>query len=321
MLARASITVLFLVFMLIASVGSCAVSPDTPLLQLVPPESAIVAGMHASESDLPGNFLMVSRSNRIDMDDFLALTGADTSRIIHEVVFVADGIYDPGSEHSLLVSGVFGRAAIFKYANGTRASTREYRGITVMVVPPLERERKYFRDLRWMAILDSNIAIFGTVPSVQRELDRYFDHSHTETALVERLKGLNKRDDTWSVVGAPLPGEHLQRIFGPLDPELGAALQGGGIFGIGIEFGNNRVTLHYELTPASVPAVVDNAVNSAQRKADGPPGMESAFLAHSNDARGGESIRGSLKVSRHRYEEWLTKMLGFHSARERTSVQ
>src|SRR5215472_10776808 len=122
MLVRAANIVLFLLFLLITAAGNCAISPDARLLPLVPPESAIVAGIHAtSETGLPGNFLMVSRSNRIDMDDFLALTGADTSRVLHEIIFIADGVRDPVVEHSLLASGVFNQSAIFKYADGARA--------------------------------------------------------------------------------------------------------------------------------------------------------------------------------------------------------
>src|SRR5262249_6604721 len=142
---------------------------------------------------------------------------------------------------------------------GVRASTQEYRGIPVMVVLPFGREQEYFTDTRWLAILESKIAVFGTENSVRLELDRYLGQSEAEAALVEKLKHLNKSDNTWSVVGAPMPGRHLRGIFGLLDPGLGAALESGGVFEFGIAFGNRDVTLHYELAPAAVPASAEVA--------------------------------------------------------------
>jgi hypothetical protein len=314
MFARA-LNALPLFFLLLAASACFAVSPDPRLLELVPPGSPIVAGIHSSaEPGLPGNFLLVSQNNRIDMNDFLALTGADPSKIIREVIFVAADIRDPVKEHSLLASGVFGRSSIFKYADGVRASTQQYRGITVMVVPPFERERKYFSDVRWLAILDSNIAVFGTASSVQLELDRYVDHSRIDPVLGERLKQLNKKDDTWSLVGTPLPGRHLEKVFGKLDQDLGATLAAGGFFELGIEFGTNQVTFHYELVPASGPSATDGERSLDDGEQRPPAVMESAFT-HPVQAEMAKPVRGSLRVSRDRYEAWLARLMTLnHSA-------
>jgi hypothetical protein len=310
MLVPAARSAVSLLLLLITGAVARAVSPDPRLLQLVPPQSPIVAGIHSpSTQGLPGNFLLVAKANRVDMDDFLSLTGADTSRILREVIFVSGGVRDPVKEHSLLASGVFGRASIFRYADGTRATIEDYRGINVMVVPPLQRERKYFTDLRWLAILESNIAIFGTISSVQCELDRYLDHSQTETMLVERLKYLSKKDATWSVVGTPLPGPHLERIFGRLDRGMGASLSGGGIFEVGFEFGLNQVTVHYQLEPVLSTGEENPQIDSAQGRPSDSAGTEADFLPHPGDRRRGKIIRGSLKVPVNRYDGWLTKMI------------
>jgi hypothetical protein len=309
MLTRAANALLLLLFVQVTAVAFGAVSPDPRLLQLVPPGSPIVAGVHsAANPDLPRNYLMVTANNHRDLNDFLALTGVDTTRVIREVVFVAGDISASKKEHSLLVSGLFGRSSIFKYADGVKASTKEYRGIPVLVVSPFEREREYLKDIRWLAIPESNIAIFGTESSVQCELDRYLDHSRPDAVLVERLDRMNKKDVTWNVVGMPLPGDHLKMVLGMLDPELGAAVERGGTLQLGFQFGR-QVTVEYELTPVPNSSSTSSDAFSRKDESARPPRIASSLLSSAGAERGSEAIHGVVKVPMHRYEEWLSKML------------
>jgi len=52
--------------------------------------------------------MLVTHNNTVDLADFFALSGADSSRSIHEVILLAaaDGTGGLG-EHSLLASGHF----------------------------------------------------------------------------------------------------------------------------------------------------------------------------------------------------------------------
>ena len=318
MLARGSRALLSLLFWQ-ATIVCGAVSPDPRLVQMVPPGNPIVAGVRStSGSDLPRNYLMITQDNRVDLDDFLALTGMDPSRIIREVIFVGGDLAASGREHSLLISGVFGRGAILKYADGVRARTAEYRGIPVLAVWPFEREREYIKSRRWLAILESNIAVFGTEASVQCELDRYLDGSRADSALVEKLDRLSKKDVSWSVVAIPLSGELLKRVFGLLDPEMGKAVEAGGVFQLGFQFGR-QVTVEYELTtvPASLSASSDGFIPEDQ--SDELSRVGSSLLSLASHDKRGETIHGSVKVPMHRYEEWLTKMLAVTGTRDAAS--
>jgi len=94
------------VFLLFSSVGlTFAVSPDPRLLPLVPVGAQIVAGMSAPTShDQPGSLLLLTNNNLVDLKDFFALSGVDSSRIIHQVIFVS------GSNAGNLAC-LFGKAA------------------------------------------------------------------------------------------------------------------------------------------------------------------------------------------------------------------
>ena len=116
---------LLLPFLLNAGVTASAISSDLRLMQMVPPESQVIASMLSPTLDgQPSSFLLFTGNNRLDFEDFFAVTGADASRRIHQVVFAAE-VGEDGklSEHSLLVSGHFNRNAIFRFAESGSATT------------------------------------------------------------------------------------------------------------------------------------------------------------------------------------------------------
>ena len=292
---------IFLLFILLNAVAASASSTDLRLMQLVPPDSQIVAGMLSpSRQGQPSCFLLVTENNRTDHQDFFALTGADTSRIIRQVVFVAAvGRKGPLSEHSLLVSGHFDREAIFRAAHN--ATTDSYRDVTVLVVPAFERERSTFNEVRWLAILDSNIAIFGTVDSVQRELDRKIANRPPDSFLMERLGRLGREDETWCLLPPPSPSGLVQGVLEKLDPKLGAVAREGGSMQYGIHFGR-RV----EITASS-----NVGVEARRDSQDNPSAAESMaadyLLPHSHDAPDDEIRPAVVKVSQRRYKDWMAE--------------
>jgi hypothetical protein len=237
-------------FPLFAAAGAWAVSPDPKLLSLVPPEAQIVAGMQAPVGgDQPASFLLITRNNNLDLEDFFALSGADSTRVMRQVIFLAAG--DTGgtlTEHSLLVSGHFDEAKIFRSAKDGGALSLKYRGIRVLEVQPLPRERGMFSDVRWLAMMNSEVAIFGTVASVKRELDRYLDKSTADASLTHRLADLRRDDEVWCVLTeVPRTGEVSDALVA-LDPTLGDEIRGGGSFGFGIHYGRH-VEFEYVGTP------------------------------------------------------------------------
>jgi hypothetical protein len=301
MLLRSAKAVLLSCLLLTAGVAACALSSDARLLSMVPPDSNVIASMlRYAGQDQSASFLLLTENNRLDLQDFFAVSGADTSRSIHQVVFTA-GAGQKGtlSEHSLLVSGHFDRDAIFRSARGDKATSEDYRAISILAVPAFERERSTLHDVRWLAILDSRIAIFGTREIVQRELDRYLSKSQPDPMLMERLSRLGRNDDSWCLLTGPKLGGVVQTVLENLDAQLGAVVKEGRPLEYGIHFGRRiEITASSEAvattrpkTPPDAPAAVSPAASS--------------FLPSSG--YGGEEtlIRTVVKVPRSRYEKWL----------------
>lgn len=303
MLLRTAKAILLLFLLISATIAAFAHAPDARLIALVPPESEIVAGMRTtSPGNWVGGLLVVTLNNRLDLEDFTAITGADTSRMIQEAVFLASttsrGML---AEHSLLVRGHFTAGAIFASARRGGATAETYRGLAVLEVPALARERSTFDEVRWLAILDSTIAVFGSVASVQQELDRYLAKSPPDGILVRRLSQLGSADDAWSLFPAPSASGVLARVLEKLDPKLGVVSREGGSMQYGIRF-----CRHVEITAsANVAAPVSRNGQNGEFATPSTPGF--SLLPSSSGSAEGESDRVMVKVPVRRYKAWLAE--------------
>lgn len=296
---RITRAILFCLF--IGQACNSAFSSDLRLIRLVPPDSQIIAGtLNSSPQGEAKGFLLITRENTIDLQDFFAVTGADASRVIQQVVFLA-GAGRKGilSEHSLLIGGHFNQDAIFRFASSGGATTASYHGVPILVVKALARDRQVFADVRWLVILDAKVAIFGTVASVQRELDRYTANTPADAFLAERLNRLAREDDTWCLLPAPTPGGMVQSLLGKLNPELGAIAKEGGLLQYGVHFGKQ-----VEITASSIADL--QADSSRNTDSSASPGAFS-FLSRSSKVDPAESKSTVVKVPRKRYQQWLDR--------------
>jgi hypothetical protein len=304
MLLRTAKAFLLLSFPLNAALAASASSSDLRLIQMVPPESQVIASMRGPKLDgQPSSFLLFTANNRTDFEDFLAVTGADASRRIRQVIFAAE-VGDDGilSEHSLLISGHFNHNAIFRFGESGNATIESYRGEAILVIPPLARERSRFRQLRWLAILNSDIAIFGTPVSVQQELDRRIANSRPDSSLMERLSRLDGRDETWCLLPTSSPGGIVKSTLDKLDPKLGSVAGEGGPVQYGIHFGRQ-----VEITASS-----NNVVRVSSKTENNRSATHSIpttyFLAGSLDDEDIHQKFAIVKISRRCYSEWLNRV-------------
>jgi hypothetical protein len=284
-----------------------AVTPDSRLLPLVPPGAQFVAGMSASSApSQPASYLVATRNNTVDFRDFISLSGVDDSRIIRQLVMVA-AADDKGmlTQHSLLASGHFDQARIFKGAVENGADVSEFKGIPVLVLQPLERDHSTFNDVRWLAVIESDIAVFGTVTMVRQELDRHLAHSVADPALMQKLARLRRDDATWCVLAAFVHNYETRRALGSLDPMLADPAHDGDAFQFGIHFGR-QVEFEYEITPASTAGTRITSDSLAQSLAGLKKG--STLLPRADAISGSNTIQGVIKVSIARYSAWLTEV-------------
>jgi hypothetical protein len=292
-------------FLTLAVAIGAAASPDRALLSLVPPDAQIVAGINSMPTGpQPGHFLLVTHNNIVDFADFFALSGADDSRVIEQVVLVAGGDISGGlTEHSLLARGHFDKNYIYRSVSDGGGSVAQYRGIKVLVVQPFDRDRDASREQRWLVILDSDTFVFGTIPSVRREIDRSLANSATDPSLLQRLARMRSGEGTWCILNTPARNPEIKNALAALDPKLSALTEEGDSLQFGIRYGRH-IEFEYEIT-AAAGSSARTISNTLAQSIVGVPITQSSLLT-SQDSRENVAIEhGLMKFSRAQYGRWL----------------
>lgn len=275
------------------------------LLSLIPPGPQFVEAVSApTRHDWPGSFILTTRELKADESDFYTLTGAGVFRSIRQIVYVAE-LADNSQDrrqHSLLVDGDFDWERTFGTAKANGASSTTYRGVSVLVVPPLAREVDQINEIRWLARLDLKVAAFGSIGSVQREIYRYQNGGEADPSLLRRLHSLHRDDRTWCVISIPARNAEIRRAFMQLNPALGDLLHEGYILQFGIRYGR-QIELEYQIGLVAPPPVFS----------DGSASVAPAFEMHeknidphcSEATDANRVTHGVIKLSKSRYRYWL----------------
>jgi hypothetical protein len=277
---------------------------DPRLLSLVPPDARIVAGMDAPPpKGTSGSFVLMTRNTRIDLADVLALTGADSSRTIRHAVFIARGD-DSGelSEHSLILSGHFDQTHIYKSVKDGGDVATNYRGIPVLEIQPLARERAEFNEPRWLAIPDPGLLLFGSITSVQEELDRYLAGSSADPLLIRKLDRLGHDHETWCMLTATGRNTEVRAALASLDAKLADLAGNAEAFDFGIRY-RKQVELEYEVTTASTGATWP--IPGSVKHALVGPGKESSLLNSWGTTGRVNIVHGTIKIPLERFTAWL----------------
>jgi hypothetical protein len=286
--------------------GTVSASPpgaDPRLLSLVPPGAAIVAGQTQGRE---AGYLVLTRNNTTDLMDFQSVSGVDPTRKISRVTLVAaSGSQGFLSEHSLLASGHFDSRHIFNSAEENGATESEYLGVPVLIVPPLDRDKAISDDLRWLAFIDSQIAVFGTIPIVKEELSRYLVRSAADPLLIQRLSHLRSTVQSWCLINSAVyQSESVRRTWAALDPILGQpdhAIDG---LILGFHFGRH-VEIEYEAFPDSGSSEENPPqTQSGFPQAPPPEGPQPAsYFFISNHA----ILPKMIRLSKKQYDEFIAQ--------------
>jgi hypothetical protein len=280
-------------------------SPDPRIVSLIPPAAQIVEGSGISPSKADRRKLLIlSPQNAFDLDDFAALAGVDESRFIRQVFMVSE-TERLGSrvEHSILAIGHFNQGVIFTAAIQNGARARDYQGFEILEILPYSRDPGGIKDLRWLAVIGSDVALFGTLSHVREELDRYADHVPVDPALLQRLARLNRNDETWCLLPNLSQYVEIREVLGLLDPRFLDGAPGSFQFEFGIRYGR-RIRLDYEFT-RSGPAIIVDSQSEDQLGTD--PRAQS--LIPTSDNRTDTVLAGGvISVSKMQYEKWLVEL-------------
>lgn len=289
------------------AVPSPAATADQKLLSLVPPDAQVVARISSPPPSAMGHYVLIPHKNRIDFNDFLALIGADSTLVVDQLIYVATtDSHGMLNEHSLLASGSFDRERIYRSAPSGSASITRYRGLPVLVVQPFARERSEFNEVRWLAIPDPNILLFGSVASVQQELDSHLDRSRANPRLVAKLARLRRDDNCWSVLSLLTWTSDIREALAALNPKLAELLKDGDTLQFGIHYGR-QVEFEYEVTTASSRTAL--AMSASLTQSLTGLEKESALFRSTNAISEGNTVHSTIKVSIARYNAWLIEVL------------
>ena len=285
------------------AIFSHALSSDPKLLSLVPPGARVVAGMdRPGPKGQPGSFVLMPHKNIVDLRDFFSLTGVDSTRAVGHAVFVANDD-ETLNERSLLMSGHFDQAAIYRSAVEGGARIIQYRGIAVLVIEAFARERGEMEDDRWLAVLDSDVLLFGSVIAVREELDRYLAHSKPDPLLVHKLARLRCDDETWTVLSRTALTPEIRKALVTLDPKLADLAANADGFQFGIRYGR-QVEFEYEASADS------STVPQSPTQSIFVPGQEAALLPSVNMIGDGGAARRVVKIPRAKFRAWLEEAIG-----------
>jgi hypothetical protein len=283
---------------------------NSKLLSLVPPGAEIVAGFENHPAgNRPGRLLLVTHNDRLDLDDWQALAGVDSKRVIDEVIEVAAASSTGRlTEHLLLVAGSFDKERIFNAAALNGAERSGYQGESLMLIKPFAREQAEMLDTRWLVILNNRIAMLGTQSMVQRALYRYATHPDIDMPLMERLSQLRPDVTSWDVllVSSMARGSVIiKQKNSPLTRLIDGAevLMLGARFGpkIRVDFslhaGSNRETAFFKQKAASFADVFEK--DSVQSNSPLPASHRLGNLGLEPNR-----IYGSIELSAKEFEEW-----------------
>ena len=300
-------TTLLVFFLAIGMNSSWAVSSDMGLLALIPPGSEVVAEIRATSINRQtSNYSFITSYNRIDLSDFVAIIGSDQSRLLDYVIFTASSGHNGAPiEHSILVSGHFNHDRIFRASSANETIIR-YGGMAVLDVSPFERERNSFRHRRWLVLIGSSTAIFGTVASVEEEIARSLAGLPPDAAILQRLACLQRDDEEWSLLPVVGHGTAVSYQLRLLDPRLAELAENGDSLAFGIRHGR-RVELEF--------VVNFNSNFDAMPLSDSVPAPsadlrnhESLLSSRSDPSRVGDRVEHRvLKLSKSQFQKWVAQ--------------
>jgi hypothetical protein len=192
---------------------------DIRMLSLAPQGSEIIVGISPGpRTHAAREFVLFTFASRIDYEDFVALAAADPALRIDRLMFTAAaGASKESAEHSVIVSGHFDADRIHRSLSVNALGTLEYRGVPASVVRPLERERSYFWQERILAIVGTDLAIFGTPNSVREEIDRLLDGAVADSLIARRLRELRHKNDSWYLVRSAVQRAEFAKLFRSLN--------------------------------------------------------------------------------------------------------
>jgi hypothetical protein len=224
-----------LAVLLILPLGAFAADPA--LLQMVPPDAQVLAGLEVTQAknSLFGQYVLTHLSvNDTGLQEFTAETGFDPRQDVSEIVVASNGQPKGANNHWLvLADGTFNASRITAAAQSNGAVPATYQGVNLITHAGANSQQTFA-----VAFLSSTTALAGDLASVQGAIARKQSSAPADSSVLAKAQQVSSANDFWFVTLAP-----LSNFAGAIpNSNLGGAMQGNVLAGInqtsgGAQFG------------------------------------------------------------------------------------
>jgi hypothetical protein len=305
-----------------------AFAADPALLQMVMPDSQVIAGLQVAQakSSLFGQYVLSHLSvNDNNLAEFTSETGFDPRKDVSEIVIASNWKSNtPENRWLVLADGTFNVAKITAavQANGGTASV--YQGVNLVTHAAASNSQ----PATSFAFLSPTMALAGDVNSVKSAIDRKQSNAPTDSNVFSKAQQVSANNDFWFVTLVPLSN------FSSAIPNgnLGNAMQGNLFAAVnqasgGIRFGDT-VTISAEAITRSekdAQALVDvvkffAGLVQMNRQKDPTAGQIATLLDTLQATASGNTTTISLAIPEQQLEQLINGDLHTHARKAQLQI-
>jgi hypothetical protein len=228
-----------------------AFAADPALLQMILPDSQVVAGLEVTQAkgSLFGQYVLSHLSvNDNKLQQFISQTGFDPTKDVSEIVIASNWKANtPDSQWLVLADGTFNVSKITAAAQANGGVPMVYQGVNLVTHAAASSSQLATA----FGFLSPTVGLAGDITSVKAAIDRKQSNAPTVSAVFTDVQQVSANNDFWFVTLVP-----LSNFAGAIpDSNLSGALQGNLFAAInqcsgGIRFGDT-VTISAEAVTRS----------------------------------------------------------------------
>jgi hypothetical protein len=199
-----------------------AFAADPALLQMVMPDSQVVAGLQVTQAkgSLFGQYVLSHLSvNDTKLQEFTAATGFNPTQDVSEIVIASNWKPNtPANRWLVLADGTFNVAKITAAAQANGGTAGVYQGVNLVT----HSAASSTQVVTALAFLGTTTALAGDITSVKAAIDRKQSNAPTDSTVFSKAQQVSANNDFWFVTLVPLSN------FSDSIPNsnLGGAMQG-----------------------------------------------------------------------------------------------
>ncbi|MGA2879516.1 MAG: hypothetical protein ABSG13_11235 [Bryobacteraceae bacterium] len=228
-----------------------AFAADPALLQMVLPDSQVVAGLQVNQakSSLFGQYVLSHLSvNDTKLGEFTAQTGFDPTKDVSEIVIASNWKPNtPANQWLVLADGTFNVSKIASVAQANGSVPAVYQGVNLLT----HAASSSTQVASAIAFFGVTTAVAGDLTSVKAAIDRKQSKAPADSNVSSKAQQVSATNDFWFVTLVPLSNFSSSIP----DPNLSGAMQGNLFAAInqasgGVRFGDT-VTISAEAVTRS----------------------------------------------------------------------